>query len=175
MLLLFGRRFKRKQQSCRRHWVIMRTVVVLLITECFFITSQKLNLTKHDSIKRFSPNKVYFVGLDSSDFLNKNMVICIALWQGRPKRQDCLKSTEIQKTSCLRLMRTLVKKNGDELRKIKGFSLNKMYFTGLNICDLIKRTLKICWSDAVFGRLWFTVNDCVLRRYRVNLFVTQFV
>jgi len=49
---------------------------------------------------------VYFIGLDSADFFNKNMVICKALRQGRPKRQDRFKSTKVQKTSCLRLMRT---------------------------------------------------------------------
>ena len=51
-------------------------------------------------------NKVYFVGLNSSDFINRNMVICKALRQGRPKRQECFKSTKIQETNCLRLMRT---------------------------------------------------------------------
>jgi len=83
----------------------LNRTVALHITVYLFITSQKLNLTKYDSIKGFLP-KVYFVGLDSSDFINKNMVICKALRQGRPKSQECFKSTKITTTSCLRFMRT---------------------------------------------------------------------
>jgi len=60
-------------------------IVVLPITVYFFITSQKLNLSTIQ-LSGFSLNKVYFVGLDSADFFNKNMVICKALRQIRSKK-----------------------------------------------------------------------------------------